>query len=229
MSKEVLPAGPAGASKPRARNRTDADPAPAPPQEGQLSAAEARTDLNSLNSEAPFGSAPGQDAGEGSEGSPGEGVESAEFPRLTAAAGEAGAAEPEPADPEALLMLADMAIGAVGMLAPSHVQLPPELTRLTDGEKAVLRPLAVKAAPRFGEYTVLLDKYAPWIFLGAVGIYGALKLKAIDRLVKAAEAQAPRAPSSSAQPFEAPAQDVAEAAHSGVHASSMPMPGSPVP
>lgn len=224
MQKEVLPAGPAGASSPRARNRTDAHPAPATPQEGQLSAAEARTDLNALNAEAPFGSAPGEGTDPGAEGE----VGSAELPRLTAAAGDAGAPEPEPADPEALLMLADMAIGAVGMLAPSHVQLPPELTRLTDGEKAMLRPLAVRAAPRFGDYTAMLDKYAPWIFLGAVGIYGALKLKAIDRLVKAAEAQAPRAPSSGPQPFEAPAEDVAAAAHSGVHPSIMPMPGSPV-
>lgn len=228
MQKEVLPAGPAGASKPRARNRTDADPAPAAPQEGQLSAAEVRTDLNALNAEAPFGSAPGEDlSGSGSEA---EGLGSPELPRLTAAAGEAGSPDPVPADPEALLALADMAMGAVGMFAPSEIQLPPELTRLSDGEKAVLRPLAIKAAPRFSQYTAALDEYAPWIFLGMVGVYGVLRLKAIDRLVKAAEAQTPRATSSSsAQPFEAPAQDVAQAAHSGVHASSMPMPGSPVP
>lgn len=228
MQAEVRPAGSEGASKPKARSRTGADAAPAAPQEGQLSPAEARTDLNALNAEAPFGAAPGEGL-DPSSGAEGEELESPGLSRLTAAAGEAGSPEPEPADPEALLLLADMAIGAVGMLAPSHVQLPPELTRLTDGEKAVLRPLAVKAAPRFGEYTALLDKYAPWIFLGAVGLYGAMKLKAIDRLVKAAEAQAPRAPSPGpAQPFEAPAEDVSAAAHSGVHPSVMAMPGSPV-
>jgi hypothetical protein len=107
-----------------------------------------------------------------------------------AAAAEApAAAAAAPPDPAAVMALADLAIAAIGQLAPSGVELPEHLVKLTPQERAILTPFAIKAAPKFAEMTAGLDQHAHLVFFGLVGWFGFVRWQAVKKLEKLIEAR----------------------------------------
>jgi hypothetical protein len=147
--------------------------------ETKLSEAEFKTELADLNAPPP----PGAPASSSSE---------SELNRLEAAASAADAppaSAQAPADPAAVMALADLAISAIGQLAPSEIELPEHLVKLTPQERAILTPFAIKAAPKFAEMTAGLDQHAHLVFLGLVGWFGFVRWQAIQKLEKLIEAR----------------------------------------
>lgn len=149
-----------------------------------------------------------------------------ELNRLESAAAAADAppaSAPAPADPAAVMALADLAISAIGQLAPSEIELPEHLVKLTPQERAILTPFAIKAAPRFAEMTAGLDQHAHLVFLGLVGWFGFVRWQAIQKLEKLIEARTVV----SASPERAPENPKdSEEAHPGRIFNGR-MPGSP--
>lgn len=149
-----------------------------------------------------------------------------ELNRLESAAAAADAppaSAPAPADPAAVMALADLAISAIGQLAPSEIELPEHLVKLTPQERAILTPFAIKAAPKFAEMTAGLDQHAHLVFLGLVGWFGFVRWQAIQKLEKLIEARTVV----SASPERSPDNPKdAEAAHPGQIFKGR-MPGSP--
>jgi hypothetical protein len=147
------------------------------PGEAQLTSEQVKTELADLN--APTAQ-PQQAA-------------SADLHRFEAAAAAADApteaAAAAPADPAAVMALADLAISALSQLAPSQVELPEHLCKLTPQERAILNPFAIKAAPKFAEATAKLDQYAHLVFVGLVGWFGFVRWRAIEKLTKMVEAR----------------------------------------
>ena len=111
------------------------------------------------------------------------------FEAAAEAADAPAAAAPAPPDPAAVMALADLAISALSQLAPSQIELPDHLTKLTPQEKAILTPFAIKAAPKFAEATAQLDQYAHLVFVGLVGWFGFVRWRAIEKLTKVIEAR----------------------------------------
>ena len=147
--------------------------------ETKLSEAEFKTELADLNAPPP----PGSPASSSSE---------SELNRLEAAASAADAppaSAPAPADPAAVMALADLAISAIGQLAPSEIELPEHLVKLTPQERAILTPFAIKAAPKFAEMTAGLDQHAHLVFIGLVGWFGYVRWQAIQKLERLIEAR----------------------------------------
>lgn len=177
--------------------------------ESKLTPDEFKTELADLN--APSSSSSSSDS---------------ELNRLESAAAAADAppaSAPAPADPAAVMALADLAISAIGQLAPSEIELPEHLVKLTPQERAILTPFAIKAAPKFAEMTAGLDQHAHLVFLGLVGWFGFVRWQAIQKLEKLIEARTVV----SASPERSPDNPKdAEAAHPGqIFAGRMP--GSP--
>lgn len=149
--------------------------------ETKLSEAEFKTELADLN-------APPQPGATASSSSSSE----SELNRLEAAASAADAppaSAPAPADPAAVMALADLAISAIGQLAPSEIELPEHLVKLTPQERAILTPFAIKAAPKFAEMTAGLDQHAHLVFIGLVGWFGFVRWQAIQKLEKLIQAR----------------------------------------
>jgi len=151
-------------------------PATSSTAETQLTEQQLKTELADLN-------APSATASTNSD---------AELNRLEGAAAAADAPPPSaaaPADPAAVMALADLAISAIGQLAPSEIELPEHLVKLTPQERAILTPFAIKAAPKFAEMTAGLDQHAHLVFLGLVGWFGFVRWQAIQKLEKLIEAR----------------------------------------
>ena len=180
--------------------------------ENKLSEAEFKTELADLN--APSSSSSTSSSSD------------SELNRLESAAAAADAppaSAPAPADPAAVMALADLAISAIGQLAPSEIELPEHLVKLTPQERAILTPFAIKAAPKFAEMTAGLDQHAHLVFLGLVGWFGFVRWQAIQKLEKLIEARTVV----SASPERTPENPKdAEEAHPGQIFKGR-MPGSP--
>lgn len=146
--------------------------------ETKLSEAEFKTELAELNAPSNSSTPPSNS--------------DSELNRLESAAAAADAppaSAPAPADPAAVMALADLAISAIGQLAPSEIELPEHLVKLTPQERAILTPFAIKAAPKFAEMTAGLDQHAHLVFLGLVGWFGFVRWQAISKLEKLIEAR----------------------------------------
>lgn len=146
--------------------------------ETKLSEAEFKTELAELNAPSNSSTSPSNS--------------DSELNRLESAAAAADAppaSAPAPADPAAVMALADLAISAIGQLAPSEIELPEHLVKLTPQERAILTPFAIKAAPKFAEMTAGLDQHAHLVFLGLVGWFGFVRWQAIQKLEKLIEAR----------------------------------------
>lgn len=177
--------------------------------EAKLTDAEIKTQLADLNAPSSNGSS-----------------DESELNRLEGAAAAAEApptAAAAPADPAAVMALADLAIAAIGQLAPSGVELPEHLVKLTPQERAILTPFAIKAAPKFAEMTAGLDQHAHLVFVGLVGWFGFVRWQAVKKLEKLIEARSVVTSSPEREP-ENPKDT--EAAHPGKIFGDR-MPGSP--
>ena len=105
---------------------------------------------------------------------------------------------------------------------PEGATVPPELGRLTDGERALLTPMAVQAAPKFAELTAVADEYAHWAFLGVVVVLGVTRWRTIQNLAPAPGAR----PASTSSSSSTPPPAVPPEAHPGkIYGERMP--GSP--
>lgn len=178
------------------------------PTEERLSAAELDANLGALA------------------GSDGERV--LELPGLDAAA---AASAKEPAEtppaqplldgsPEQLVGLGDLVIGLACKFGAkgSKLDVPSELGRLSDSERAILHPMAAAAGPQLAAMSSAASAYGHWIFLGTLGFIALTRYLAVRQLARALAPQAPGEPTP-----DMPASDQAPAA------TRAPAPGAPIP
>lgn len=107
------------------------------------------------------------------------------------------------ADPAAALALADLACNVACMAAARGAEVPDELTRLSDRERALLSVFAPAAAGQLQSYSNALDKYGALAFLGVLGLFVWSRVRQLN--VANGMAAAVTSTEANAQPESAPA------------------------